>query len=61
MLAETVQILLDGMRQSDRQIISLRLQGHSADENCALLGRRRRTVYRVLNRADEQFKCLLAE
>jgi RNA polymerase sigma-70 factor (ECF subfamily) len=60
-LTEAVQLLLEGLRQRDREIVSLRLQGHSSDEICTLLHRPRRTVYRVLTRADEQLKRLLAE
>jgi RNA polymerase sigma-70 factor, ECF subfamily len=61
MLAESVQLLLEALSQRDRDIVSLRLQGYSADEVCTLVNRPRRTVYRVLNRADEHLKRLLAD
>jgi RNA polymerase sigma-70 factor, ECF subfamily len=61
MLAESVQLLLQDLGQRDQEIISLRLQGYSADEICTMANRPRRTVYRVLTRADERLKRLLAE
>jgi RNA polymerase sigma-70 factor (ECF subfamily) len=61
MLAESVKLLFQGLGQRDCDIVSLRLQGYAADEICTMINRPRRTVYRVLNRADELLKRLLAE
>jgi RNA polymerase sigma-70 factor (ECF subfamily) len=50
MLTELVEQLLRELGQRDGEIVSLALQGYSADEISARLERPRRTVYRVLER-----------
>jgi RNA polymerase sigma-70 factor (ECF subfamily) len=49
-LSELVEGLLRELGQRDGEILTLALQGHSADEISDRLDRPRRTVYRVLER-----------
>ena len=58
MLAETVQLLLDGLDPEDRTVVSLRLQDFSAEEISAELGRPLRSVYRALERARKRLQRL---
>jgi RNA polymerase sigma-70 factor (ECF subfamily) len=50
MLAETIEQLLGGLKDWERAIASLTLQGFSVAEVSAQVGRTERTVYRVLER-----------
>jgi RNA polymerase sigma-70 factor (ECF subfamily) len=61
MLTETVEHLLRGLGPREREIVSLALQGHTAQEVSALVGRPERTVYRVLERIRKQLERLQAE
>ncbi len=53
-LAETVEQLLHGLEGRDRDIVALGLQGYSAAEISASLGRPERTVYRILERVKKE-------
>jgi RNA polymerase sigma-70 factor (ECF subfamily) len=57
-LAETVQELMRSLEGRDRAIVSLRLQGYTAAEISDQLDRPERTVYRVLQRAQERLQRL---
>jgi RNA polymerase sigma-70 factor (ECF subfamily) len=61
MLAETVQLLLEGLDDREREIVSLRLQDYSAEEISAMLRRPERTVYRVLERTRKRLQRLQTE
>jgi RNA polymerase sigma-70 factor (ECF subfamily) len=50
LLAETVELLLRGLKEREREIVSLALQGYTAAEISAKLNRPRRTVYNLLER-----------
>ncbi|HUY36167.1 MAG TPA: ECF-type sigma factor [Pirellulales bacterium] len=49
-LAETVESLLEGFDEREREIVGQRLLGHGEREICASVGRSERTVRRVLKR-----------
>jgi RNA polymerase sigma-70 factor (ECF subfamily) len=49
-LAETVEQLLRGLKEREREIASLALQGYTAAEISARLNRPKRTVYNLLER-----------
>jgi RNA polymerase sigma factor (sigma-70 family) len=49
-LVETVELLLRGMSERDRQIVELRLQGYRSVEIAAQVGCTERSVQRVLER-----------
>jgi RNA polymerase sigma-70 factor (ECF subfamily) len=53
MLAETVENLLKGLKERDRAIVSLSLQGYAAAEISAQLVLPQRTVFRVLERVKQ--------
>ena len=50
MLAETVEQLLRGLKEREREIVSLALQGYTGAEISAKLNRPKRTVYNLLGR-----------
>lgn len=52
-----IQEALESLRPKDRQILSLRIQGHTVDEIKELIGRSRRTIERSLQNSRK----LLAE
>ena len=56
MLTETVERLLEGLNERERQIVTLALQGAAVAEIAAEVGRTRRTVQRVLARVKEQLQ-----
>ena len=56
MLAETVEELVRGLPERDREILSLALQGYAADEISTQLQRPLRTVYRVLERIKKRLQ-----
>jgi RNA polymerase sigma-70 factor (ECF subfamily) len=56
MLTETVEHLLRGLPERDREILALALQGYAALEISEQLGRPERTVYRVLERIRKQLQ-----
>jgi len=56
LLSELVEGLLRELGQRDGAILSLALQGHSADEISDQLDRPRRTVYRVLGRIKDRLQ-----
>jgi RNA polymerase sigma-70 factor (ECF subfamily) len=56
MLAETVALVLHDLEGRDRDIATLALQGYTATEISAQLGRPERTVYRVLGRIKKQLQ-----
>jgi RNA polymerase sigma-70 factor (ECF subfamily) len=56
MLAETVEAVLRDLQGRDRDIVALGLQGYSAVEISARLGRPERTVYRVLGRVKKRLQ-----
>src|SRR5262249_35177369 len=49
-LAETVELVMRRLEPRDRDILACHLQGYSADEISASVGRARRTVRRTLER-----------
>ena len=49
-LTDTVEQLLRGLDDRDRQIVELSLQGHTAPEISKRIDRSERTIYRVLER-----------
>jgi RNA polymerase sigma-70 factor (ECF subfamily) len=53
-LTETVDQLLEKLERPEREIIELGLQGHTAPEIAARLGRSRRTVRRVRERVKDE-------
>src|SRR5205809_645070 len=48
LLAETLDSVLRSVREPDRPILSLRLQGYTVPEISNLVGRSERTVHRIL-------------
>ncbi len=56
-LRETLEIL----RPVDREILSLRIQGHTVDEISEISGRSRRTVERSLQKSRERLASLLLD
>ncbi len=59
-LVETVQQLMDGFNQRDRQLFELSLQGNSAEEISGRVGCSERTVQRVLQRLEDKLERELA-
>jgi RNA polymerase sigma-70 factor (ECF subfamily) len=57
-LAETVEHLIAGLEGRERDIVALCLQGWTVPEISARVGRTRRTVQRVLKRAQEHLQRL---
>lgn len=57
-LAETVEHLMRGLDETQRHIVMLRLQGHSAAEISGQVGRTERTVRRVLAQVRDGLKRL---
>jgi RNA polymerase sigma-70 factor (ECF subfamily) len=49
------------LRSLDREIVSLRIQGHAVDEISEITGRSRRTVERCLQKSRKQLASLLLE
>jgi DNA-directed RNA polymerase specialized sigma24 family protein len=60
-LAETVEQLMDGLKDRDRQIVSLCLQGYSTPEISERVGRTERTVQRKLEHVRKHLTELHAE
>lgn len=60
MLAETVAAVAAKLRPTDREVLTLRLQGYGPAEIAALVGRSERTVFRVLDQIRELVTGLLA-
>jgi RNA polymerase sigma-70 factor (ECF subfamily) len=60
-LAETVEHLLHGLDESDREIVSLHLQGYTAPEISAQVGYAERTVHRTLARIRKRLRRQQAE
>jgi RNA polymerase sigma-70 factor (ECF subfamily) len=60
-LAETVEQLIQGLEGRERDIVTLCLQGWTVPEISARVGRTRRTVQRVLKRAQEHLQRLRDE
>jgi RNA polymerase sigma-70 factor (ECF subfamily) len=56
LLTEAVQDLLQRLEGRDRPIVELALQGHTAAEISAQLGRPERAVYRVLGRVKQRLQ-----
>jgi RNA polymerase sigma-70 factor (ECF subfamily) len=56
MLAETVEVLLRDLKEREREIVSLALQGYTAAEISAQLNRPRRTVYNLLERIKKRLR-----
>jgi RNA polymerase sigma-70 factor (ECF subfamily) len=56
MLAETVELLLRDLKEREREIVSLALQGYTAVEISAQLNRPRRTVYNLLERIKKRLR-----
>jgi RNA polymerase sigma-70 factor (ECF subfamily) len=56
MLAETVEQLLRGLKERERPILVLKLQGCTIPEISTQLGRSERTVYRVLERVQKRLE-----
>ena len=54
LLRLTVEEYLAGLNETDRAIVALRMTGHSVDEVAELVGRAKRTVERVLQKARDQ-------
>jgi RNA polymerase sigma-70 factor (ECF subfamily) len=61
MLAETVEQMMRGLDESDRQIVSLHLQGYTAPEISAEVGYAERTVWRTVARIRKRLRRLQAE
>lgn len=59
-LAETVEVLLRGLRERDRPILVLSLQGYSPAEVAEQVGRSERTVFRVLQQVRKKLQALRA-
>jgi RNA polymerase sigma-70 factor (ECF subfamily) len=60
LLTEHLEQLFRGLEERDRAIVSLSLQGYSAREVSARLGRPQRTVFRVLERVKQRVRRLQA-
>jgi RNA polymerase sigma-70 factor (ECF subfamily) len=60
-LADLVESLLRGLKEADREIVALRLQGHSPGEIATQLCRPPRTVFRVLDRVKKRLRLLCGE
>ena len=60
-LTETVERLMHGMEDHERDIVSLSLQGYTAQEIGAELGRAERTVQRVRERVKKRLQRMRAE
>ena len=58
LLAETVEMLLRGLPEVERSIVALSLQGYTATEIKAEVGRTERTVQRVLERVRKRLERL---
>jgi RNA polymerase sigma factor (sigma-70 family) len=58
MLSETVEQLLRGLEERERDMVRLSLQGLAVAEISVQVGRTRRTVQRVLKRVQEQLEQL---
>jgi RNA polymerase sigma-70 factor (ECF subfamily) len=56
-----VRETLDSLRQLDREIVTLRIQGHAVDEIAQLIGRSRRTVERSLQNSRRRLAGMLLE
>jgi RNA polymerase sigma-70 factor (ECF subfamily) len=56
LLAETVEALLRGLDEHERQIIEMSLQGYSTQEISASLGRAERSVRRLRERVRLQLE-----
>jgi RNA polymerase sigma-70 factor, ECF subfamily len=59
LLRLTVEEYLIGLDETDRAIVALRMTGHSVDEVSDRVGRAKRTVERVLQKARDQLTELL--
>jgi RNA polymerase sigma-70 factor (ECF subfamily) len=55
-LAETVELLLRDLKEREREIVSMALQGYTAAEISARLNRPRRTVYNLLERIKKRLR-----
>ncbi|HEV3204350.1 MAG TPA: sigma-70 family RNA polymerase sigma factor [Gemmataceae bacterium] len=53
-LTETIEQLMAGLTDRERDMVSLRLQGHTAPEISTQVGRTERTVQRVLQRVKKK-------
>jgi RNA polymerase sigma-70 factor (ECF subfamily) len=56
LLAETVELLLRDLKEREREIVSLALQGYTPSEISAQLNRPRRTVYNLLERVKKRLR-----
>ena len=56
MLAELVEQLMTPLDERDRQVLTLRLQGHQIEEISSLVGCTERTVRRVLGRIKQRLQ-----
>jgi RNA polymerase sigma-70 factor (ECF subfamily) len=59
MLAETVEQLMDGLDERERDVLALSLQGYSVPEISEKLGRAERTVRRVRERVKGRLERML--
>ena len=59
LLRLTVEEYLAGLDEMERAVVALRMTGHSVDEVAERVGRAKRTVERVLQKARDQLSELL--
>src|SRR5581483_3717930 len=60
MMAETLRDLMAKLEPADQQVLTMRLQGFTAGEIAAVVGRSERTVFRVLDAVRDHLRHKLA-